>query len=645
MKPGGNAEPPPRLRRFEGAPWRRTIVACSAAVLVTAALAAACTSDGEGVAPTTSIDLVTGEVPPPFEAPPVTLAPEELGGLRFTDVTVEAGLDRDRSTRDLLGEDGMTGPVSVVDIDDDGLPDLFLPRTGDVNSLYRNRGDGTFEDIAARAGLLGANPQFGTGPTVFFDADADGDQDAYLAAVGAESDRLYRNDGTGRFTDVTLESGVFQPPPTRLRNGDQVHGLDVADIDADGDLDLAVVQWDTAVPENAANAGAQRQASSGDQRLDRWGDICGGTAEIRGRGIPRVPGEVPNRSRLWINDGAGVFTDGSAAWGIDFTQILGFTPVFADVNDDRRPDLTITGDACTSQLYLNVEGRRFENVTATAGVGTDENGMGSVVTDVTGDGAPDWLISSISYPTEAQVCPVLSSINGCSGNRLYVNDGAGSFTDETDRWGLRHSGWGWGAAVEDFANDGTRDVVITNGFGEVDARRPEGRSFTRAYFTYFLDDPTRFWVRTGDRFTEASAAIGLDHRGIGVGLAPFDLEGDGDLDLVIAESEGPPVLYRNDTPQRSWLRVRLDDPTRPGNRAALGARVTITPREGDEPVVTEVSTGGSYESQKEPEVHVGLGDVDRVASVAVEWPGEDDPQVLRDVAANQVVLVERPTAG
>lgn len=616
----------------------------SVAVLTVLVLAMACTTGEDSTAtsaPTTSIDLVTGEVPPAVEPLPEQLSPEQLGGLRFSDVTAGAGLDRDRSSRELLGEDGMTGPISVVDIDGDGLSDLFLPRTGDVNSLYRNNGNGTFTDVAARAGLLGPNPQFGTGPSVFFDADADGDLDVYLAAVGADSDRLYRNDGTGRFTDVTVESGVFQPPPTRLRNGDQVHGLDIADVDGDGDLDLVVVQWDTAVPENAANAGAQRQAASGDQRLDRFGDICAGTAEIRSRGIPRVPGEVPNRSRLWINDGDGTFTDGTAAWGLDFTQILGFTPVFADVNSDRRPDLTITGDACTSQLYVNVDGERFENVTATAGVGTDENGMGSVVTDVTGDGAPDWLITSISYPTEAKVCPVLSTVNGCSGNRLYVNDGRGRFTDETDRWGLRNSGWGWGAAVEDFGNDGSRDVVITNGFGEVDARRPQGRSFTRDYFTYFLDDPTRLWIRDGDRYVEASAAAGLEHRGIGVGLAPIDFDNDGDLDVVIVESEGAPVLFRNDTPPRSWLRLRLDDPSTPGNRAALGAVVVVTPRSGDASVVSEVSTGGSYESQKEPVVHVGLGDLAQVAEVQVRWPGADEPQILRNVAVDRVLTVVR----
>ncbi|MEX0767035.1 MAG: VCBS repeat-containing protein, partial [Microthrixaceae bacterium] len=138
-------------------------------------------------------------VPPAVEDPKSQLTSEQLGGLVFTDVTSAAGLLRDHSTRDLIGEDGMTGAVSVVDINSDGLSDVFLGRIGDVNSLYVNNGDGTFMDVAAQAGLLGPNPEFGTGPTVFFDVDADGDQDAYMAAVGAESDRMYRNNGAGVF--------------------------------------------------------------------------------------------------------------------------------------------------------------------------------------------------------------------------------------------------------------------------------------------------------------------------------------------------------------------------------------------------------------------------------------------------------------
>jgi hypothetical protein len=616
--------------------WAHVVAAAAVALVATA-----CSGEEPAATTTTLARAEDAVVPPAVDAPSPQLSSEQLGGLRFTDVTAAAGLQRDRSTRDLLGEDGMTGPVSVVDIDGDGRSDLFLPRTGDFNSLYRNNGDGTFTDIGPESGLQGMNPEFGTGPTVFFDADADGDQDAYLAAVGAESDRLYRNDGTGRFTDVTQESGVFQPPPTRLRNGDQVHGLDVGDVNGDGALDLIVVQWDTAVTENAANAGAQREASSGDGRLDRFGNICASSDDIRAKGIPRVPGDVPNRSRLWINNGDGTFRDGTSEWGVGFDQILGFTPVFADVNDDGRPDLTITGDACTSHLYLNVDGRRFEDVTRSSGVGTDENGMGSVVRDVTGDGAPDWFITSISYPTADQTCPVVSSVTGCSGNRLYVNDGRGRFTDETDRYGLRQSGWGWGAAVEDFANDGTPDVVANNGYGEADARRPEGKNFVRDYFRYFLTDPLRFWIRTGDGFSEAAGQVGLNDTAVGTGLAPIDYDADGDLDLIVIHSEGAPTLYRNDVSGRRWLQVRLDDPTSPGNRSGIGARVVVTPKAGATKVVVPIATGGSYESQKEPVAHVGLGAATTAATVEVYWPGETSPQRLQDVPADQVLTVRR----
>ena len=618
-----------------------------AGVLAVAGVAAACTggTDGGAARSTTSTTVRrtnpdAAVVPPPVTSAPARLTSAQLGGLRFTDVTAAAGLRRDRSTRDLIGEDGMTGPVSVADVDGDGRPDLFLPRTGDVNSLYRNNGDGTFTDIAAQAGLEGPNPEFGTGPSVFFDMDGDGDLDAYLAAIGAESDRLYENDGNGRFTDVTGVSGVLQPPPTRLRNGDQVHGLDVADVDGDGDLDLVVVQWDTAVPEGAASAGAQREASSGDGRLDRFGNICDSTASIRAKGIPRVPGNVPNRSRLWINAGGGRFTDGTAAWGLRFDQVLGFTPVFADVTADGRPDLLVTGDACTSHLYRNVDGKRFVDATGESGVGTDENGMGAVVRDVSGDGAPDWFVTSISYPTADKVCPVLSSVNGCSGNRLYVNDGQGRFTDRTDRYGLRDGGWGWGAAVEDFANDGSPDVVMNNGFGESDARRPQGRNWSRDYFRYFLTDPVRFWVRTGGRFTDAAAAVGITDTAVGTGLAPLDYDGDGDLDLLVVHSEGPPTLFRNDVTGRHWLQVRLDDPGSPGNRAGIGAVVSLTPSSGARPVVVPVQTGGSYESQKEPVAHFGLGAADRSVSLEIRWP---DGQVQRqtDVPADKVLTVRR----
>lgn len=622
-----------------------------AVVLGIALVVGACSDRGSDGAGTTSTSTSTtealpvGAVPQPVVDPPPDVDDDDLAGLRFTDVTEELGMERDHATRDQIGEDGMTAAASVVDLEGDGDADLFVSRVGDVNSLYRNDGDGTFTDVAQDVGLGGANPSFGTGPAVFFDANGDGRVDVYMAAVGAESDRLYLQGADGRFVDRTQEAGVFQPPPSRLRNGDQVHGLDVADVNGDGNLDLAVVQWDTAVPESAAAAGAQRVATSGDERLDGFGDICASTEEVRAEGFSRVPDAAPNRSRLWLGNGDGTFTDGTARSGIAFDEILGFTPVFGDVDGDGLPDLSITGDACTSRLYRNNGDGTFADITEAAGVGTDENGMGSVLRDLDGDGSLDWFVTSISFPTPTEQCPVLSSINGCSGNRMYLNRGDGTFTDATDDLGLRNGWWGWGAVIEDFSNTGRLEIAQANGYSEIESRNPDSGAWSTDYFKWFQEDPLRFWVPTGDEFQEVATLVGLDELGVGLGLVAFDHDLDGDLDLFVANSEGSPRMYRNDTPTRSWLRVQLEDPTAPGNPDGIGARVEVTVEEGDEPVVGWIHTGGSYESQKLPQLHVGLGDRDEVAEVAVHWPGDDAPQVLTDVRAEQVLTVTRDARG
>ncbi|MCX6524266.1 MAG: CRTAC1 family protein [Actinobacteria bacterium] len=625
----------------------RGVTARRVALLALCVFASACSAgnnaDGSSTTSTTTKvrtdSANVGLAPEPIPDPTTKVPEKDINGITFADVTKAAGLDRDHSTRDQIGEDGMSAAVSVVDIDEDGWPDIFLSRVGDSNSMYRNNRDGTFTDI--EVGLGGQNPEFGTGPAVFFDANGDGHVDVYMAAIGAESDRLYMNDGTGFFIDSTAEAGMFQPPPSQLRNGDQVHGLTVGDVNADGNLDLVAVQWDTAVPESAAVAGAQRESSSGDKRFDRAGNICKSTQKFRNEGFSRVPNSSPNRSRLWINNGDGTFRDGTAEWGVNFDQILAFTPVLNDVDGDGRPDLAITGDACTSRLYRNVDGKKFEDITEAAGVGTDENGMGSTIRDIDGDGDPDWLISSISYPTKTGDCPIVSSITGCSGNRLYINDGDGKFTDATDKFGLRHGWWGWGSAIEDFGNDGKLEVAMANGFSAAEALRPENGDWTQDYFNVFRKDPMRFWVSTKDGYKDAAFQVGLEDFGVGLGLVPVDFNRDGNLDLIMAKSEDPPRLFQNNTPARGWLDVRLEDSGTPGNSNGIGARVEVTVKAGDKPVVGEISTGGSYESQKLPELHVGLGNRKSVAKIDVYWPGESKAQQLSDVKGNQVITIKR----
>jgi hypothetical protein len=414
-----------------------------------------------------------------------------------------------------------------------------------------------------------------------------------------------------------------------------MHGATFGDPDRDGDLDLLVTHWDREVASGLAGPGAESIRPDGDGRT-----VCPRAEFLRERGFPRAPGAPANRARFYRNDGTGRFTDVSAEVGIRWNELLGFTGTYADVDGDGWDDLLLTGDFCTSRLYRNTGDGRFVDVTAAAGVGTDENGMGSVVRDVDGDGDPDWLVTSIGPVDPGEEPPLPGGGFGMSGNRLYLNDGDGTFTDATDAYGVRAGGWGWGAAIEDWANDGRLGLVMTNGYslGEDDVTLESET------------DPLRLWLAAapagdgdGTPWVEASAAVGLTDTGIGHGLVPFDMDRDGDLDLLVANLGEPPVLHRNDAPPRRWLTVRLDDPTTPGNRSGLGSRVVVHPAGGGRPVTAWVRADGSYEAQVPAEVHIGLGDAEGVDRVEVTWPGADAAQVVDEVAADQVLVVTRST--
>ena len=156
-----------------------------------------------------------------------------------------------------------------------------------------------------------------------------------------------------------------------------------------------------------------------------------------------------SRTRLFRNRGDGTFEDVTAESGIAADRVLAFTSQFIDVDGDRLDDLLLTGDFCTSRLYRNLGDMRFDDVSAQAGIGLDENGMGSVVGDLNGDGAWDWFVTSVGF--EASLCPSLSVLTGCSGNRLYLGGPDGTFSEEGADAGVGIGGWGWGAAIEDSA--------------------------------------------------------------------------------------------------------------------------------------------------------------------------------------------------
>jgi hypothetical protein len=569
-----------------------------------------------------------------LDDPASTATAADLGGIRFTDVTKAAGLDRRHTTLDLPPDLGMSSGAAVADVDADGDPDLYVTRIGRPNSLYRNDGDGTFTDIAAEAGVDRAPPKGGyqgSGAAAFGDIDGDGCLDLYVAGAGdskrSGDDALFANDCHGHFTDVTEGRGVALPA-TKANLGAQGHSVTFADYDHDGDLDLLVLQWDPAFLGGRASEQAYNQFPNPDS-------LCQRTKANLDGGGDRTPQAGPNRSRLFRNDGSGSFVDVTAAMGLPLDRIAAFTGDFADIDGDGWEDLLIAGDFCTSHLFRNDHGTGFTDVTEEAGVGTDENGMGSVVRDLDGDGRPDWFVTSISGLTRSGACPTRAGNAGCSGNRVYLNRGGFRFEDATDRLGVRHGWWGWGAAIEDFGNDGRLGIVQANGFAGQDQARKE-----------FKHDPLRFWVPSASApdpdgaLLEAAAPAGLVDASVTHAVIPFDYDGDGDLDLFVTAYGDAPTLFRNDTPRdRHWATIRLDDLSSPGNRAGTGARVRVS--WGSSSVTGWITTGGSYESQRLPELHVGLGSETGPLTIEVWWPGQTEPVRSTETQVDRIITVHR----
>ena len=526
----------------------------------------------------------------------------------FVDVTDAAGIDYVQFRRSADTPSAMqsytTGGVAAGDYDGDGLVDLYVTRLDDTDILYRNRGDGAFADVtdaafgpAHLAGVQSNGAAWG-------DIDNDGDLDLYVTSLFSHRFHLFVNDGAGSFSEEAAARGAAIEGP------DLHFGFSAAfgDYDLDGFLDLHTTEWRFL-----------RQMTDGAQSNARL---------LRNRGT-----EAPGR-----------FEDVTRRAGVSQHRIISVNPLaegqtltsgFALLDDDLYPELVIAGDHATSQLYWNRGDGRFVNVTRRARVGTDEYGMGSAVGDYDGDGDLDWFVSAIYE----------EGVPYRDGNRLYRNQGDGIFEDVTDAAGVRDGSWGWGTTFLDYDNDGDLDLVLATGVdyaGEVPYTANTGG---------FADDPMRLWRNDGDgRFSEVAQQEGLEATGVGTGLAVFDLEPDGDLDLFVVHNSGRPVLYRNRTnrpgaagPNR-WLQLRLEGAA--ANRQGIGARITVTPRaaEPERRLVRVLSGGSNYLGQNEAIVHLGLGpDLEQVAAVEIEWPG-GARQTLTQVATNRRVTVAEPAA-
>jgi hypothetical protein len=497
-------------------------------------------------------------------------------------VTVASGLDYEHDVGDPAGDPLLvSGGVAAGDFDRDGYTDLYVVRAlAGPNLLFRNQAGSGFAEVGDSAGVA-VDGEYGCGPT-FADVDGDGWLDLLVGGVAGTTPRLFRNlgpqppGGQVEFAEVTAASGIFSTLGT-ISAG-------FGDFDRDGDLDLFLSHWSIG------------------------------------------PGDPIGAPHLWRNDGSGVFspTDFSAGIAAVYqNRDWSFAPTFTDFDDDGWPDLLVSGDFGSSQVFKNRGDGTF--AVATTAVISDENGMGSAVGDVDNDGDLDWFVSSIWDPDGHA-----EGNWGITGNRLYRNTGQWQgtdfgFEDATDEAGVRQGYWGWGSCFADFDNDGWLDLFHVNGFQAPPADE-------------FFADPARLFVNDGDgTFTERAAELGVDDTGQGRGVVCFDYDRDGDLDLFLANNSGPPRLLRNDgLEDRRFLQLRLHGEG--GNREAIGARVTVIA--GGLTQTREIRAGSNYVSQNPAEAHFGLGAAAAVDEVRIRWP-EGDETVLEDVAADQLLDVDR----
>lgn len=561
----------------------------------------------------------TGEVDP---CPPWPQLPDAIGlggplTFGFVDATVEAGLaDADYFAGDWPqgcdpdGEGVVQTPCKELlqgagaaagDFDDDGWPDLYLSRLGGPDLLFRNLGDGSFEEVAASVGLT---ETFDGNGAAWVDVDGDADLDLYVTAAGDPARFwFYRNQlaetGAATFVEQAHARGLA------LDDGLEHWGFSIAvgDYDRDGWLDLYTSEWrpGPSVTEDDSHA----------RLLHNLGD---GYYEDRTK--------AANASMLAINP-AGVYA---------------FSPTFVDLDEDGWQDLAVVADNGTTRLFWNHAGGFVEG-TPTAGVGIERNGMGSTFGDLDGDGHLDWYVTAIFSPDEDLDCG--NPICGQGGNRLYRSVAPRCFEEIAEAHQVDAGGWGWGASVWDPDNDGDLDLVETNGFHV--PHGPPG--------TFFVGDPMRVWLNQSQTlgamgFEESSTDLGLDHAGQGRGLLVFDYDRDGDQDLLVLDSGQDTRLWRNDGGnQNAWLDVELRGDPDGGNRFAVGARVELRRTPSDPPQIRVVGLESHFLGQGENRVHFGLGPSEAaVAEVRVTWPVVGDQPgeqtVVQNVAVRQTIVID-----
>ena len=543
---------------------------------------------------------------PPVKAVETALPPITVD---FRDVAVEAGLvaphvsGGEGAKKYILETTG--GGVALFDYDGDGRTDVFLTNGTTLDGggagapptphLYRNLGGLRFEDATARAGL--ARTGWGQGACVA-DYDDDGHRDLFLTYFGRSV--LYRNQGDGTFRDATEGAGLASAA-VRYDTG-----CSFFDYDRDGRLDLVVtayLEFDrTKIPEPGS----------------------GGYCVWKGLSVMCGPRGLPfTKSLLFHNEGQGRFRDVSAASGIGRPRsCYAFTVTASDLDGDGYPDLYVACDSTPSLLYQNKRDGTFEETGLLSGAalnedGQEQGGMGLAVADLDEDGDVDIVKTNFSDDVP----------------NVYFNNGDGTFEDRVFQAGLGASMQyvGWGAQFLDVDHDGRKDLLLVNGhvYPEVD-RTPEVR---------YRQPRLLYWNVGGGQFKDISAAAGPAFREpwSSRGSAAADLDGDGGLEIVIANMGGRPSLLKNYGPRQHWLLVQLAGGPR-GNRDAVGARAVVFA--GGRRMSGEVQTGASFLSQHDARLHYGLGGAAAYERIEVTWPS-GEKETFPGGAGDRLVVLKQ----
>jgi enediyne biosynthesis protein E4 len=529
---------------------------------------------------------------------------------RFTDVAKAAGLHAPTiyggvDHKDYIVETMGCG-CAFFDYDNDGWMDLFVlcgTRFTDApaeatNRLYRNNRDGTFSDVTAKAGLVRTGWSSGV---CVGDYDNDGFEDLLITYWGENV--LYHNNGDGTFSDVTKKAGLG---PNRTRWG---AGCTWVDYNRDGKLDLFITNYldfdKSRVPKPGENSNCT---------------FKGVHVNCGPRGLPT------GLHSLYRNNGDGTFTDVSEGAGI--AQIkgrYGMTPVAADFDNDGWPDIFVACDSSASLLLMNNRDGTFreegiERGAALSEDGAEQAGMGVGIGDFNLDGQLDLFKGHFTDDT----------------NGLYQNDGKGNFTDVTlvSGLGVETRFTGWGAGIVDLDNDGYPDLFLVTGnvYPELEAKLSG----------YPYKTPCVVFRNLGNgKFEELieAAGPGVEAPHSGRGCAFGDFDNDGDLDILIVNLNEPPSLLRNDVRGKNhWLKVKLSGTK--SNRSAIGARVLV--RYGSKQQVQEVISQSSYFSSNDPRLHFGLGAATTV-DLEVRWP-EGTKQSFPKLAADQLIIIREGSA-